>query len=83
MENTTLNLSHEVSDIFNGKTYSFDPSFIIPLKQELFRQAMENDGKINPCIGEHFNIDKDKNELIFWYNVQNKSTKMAKIKIDN
>ncbi len=80
MENITLNLSHEVPDILNAKRHSFDPELIIPLKQELFRQAIENDETIEPCNGDHFSVDND--ELVFWYNSRkDKSTKMTKIKI--
>ena len=77
-----INLSNEVLDIYNGKKHSFDPEFIIPLKQELFRQAIKDDKNIIPCLGDHFNVFDD--ELVFWYNsTKTKTTKMNKIKIGN
>jgi len=84
MKNITLNLSHEVSDIENGKKRTFDPEIIVPLKQELLRQAIVNDNSIEPCSDDHFSINNNNNELIFWYNShKDNSTKMIKIKIGN
>jgi len=80
MENKiNINLSNEVSDIYNAKKHSFDPELIVPLKRELFRRAVEKNEAITPCCGDHFSVDKD--ELVFWYNSENESTKMEKIKI--
>ena len=60
-----FDMSHEVTDITNGKLHKFDPSVIVPLKQKLVEEAISQHELIEPCGDRHFNINGD--ALIFWY----------------